>query len=407
MAGTGPHEVVVIGGGYAGLTAAARIGETASGVSLTLIDTKPEFVERIRLHEMAGGSTPRALPYEDFMTARHGRFVQAKVMSIDPGRRRVLIETDHKGQSEVAYDTLIYAPGSYTDRQTVPGADRHAVCLDMADGSAALYARLTGLARTGARTGGTVLIAGGGLTAIEAACEFGERMTDLRIILAPGRNFAPGTKPGDLSKAGFDHVIATLERLGVEIAAGARIARVQPDHVDMEDGSTIAFDVCLWAAGFLVPLLAADAGIEVTQSGQIVTDETLTSVSHPDILAVGDAAHVMTEIAGKCRMSCAAGRPMGEGAARTFDARLNGARPDAFTFGYSFRCISLGREDGLIQFVDATDQPVEDVWTGKRGAVWKEYICRRTLAGVGFDTDLGPPPNVLPELPPDTPPEIS
>ena len=407
MAGTGPHEVVVIGGGYAGLTAAARIGETASGVSLTLIDTKPEFVERIRLHEMAGGSTPRALPYEDFMTARHGRFVQAKVMSIDPGRRRVLIETDHKGQSEVAYDTLIYAPGSYTDRQTVPGADRHAVCLDMADGSAALYARLTGLARTGARTGGTVLIAGGGLTAIEAACEFGERMTDLRIILAPGRNFAPGTKPGDLSKAGFDHVIATLERLGVEIAAGARIARVQPDHVDMEDGSTIAFDVCLWAAGFLVPLLAADAGIEVTQSGQIVTDETLTSVSHPDILAVGDAAHVMTEIAGKCRMSCAAGRPMGEGAARTFDARLNGARPDAFTFGYSFRCISLGREDGLIQFVDATDQPVEEVWTGKRGAVWKEYICRRTLAGVGFDIDLGPPPNVLPELPPDTPPEIS
>ena len=98
---------------------------------------------------------------------------------------------------------------------------------------------------------------------------------------------------------------------------------------------------------------------------------------------------------------------MGEGAARTFDARLNGARPDAFAFGYSFRCISLGREDGLIQFVDATDQPVEEVWTGKRGAVWKEYICRRTLAGVGFDTDLGPPPNVLPELPPDTPPEIS
>jgi NADH dehydrogenase FAD-containing subunit len=403
MAGTGPHEVVVIGGGYAGLTAAARIGETASGVSLTLIDTKPEFVERIRLHEMAGGSTPRALPYEDFMTARHGRFVQAKVMSIDPGRRRILIETDNKRRSEVAYDTLVYAPGSYTDRQTVPGADRHAACLDTAEGSAALGGRLTDLARTG----GTVLIAGGGLTAIEAACEFGERLTGLKIILAPGRNFAPGTKPGDLSKAGFDHVIATLERLGVEISAGARIARVQPDHVEMEDGGTIAFDVCLWAAGFLVPPLAADAGIEVTESGQIVTDETLTSVSHPDILAVGDAAHVMTEIAGKCRMSCAAGRPMGEGAARTFDARLDGARPDAFTFGYSFRCISLGREDGLIQFVGATDQPVEEVWTGKLGAVWKEYICRRTLAGVGFDTDLGPPPDVPPELPPGTPPQIS
>ena len=90
---------------------------------------------------------------------------------------------------------------------------------------------------------------------------------------------------------------------------------------------------------------------------------------------------------------------MGELAARTVDARRNGAPPAAFDFSYSFRCISLGREDGLIQFVDATDRPVEKVWTGERGAVWKEYICRRTLAGVGFDDDLGPPP--------DTPPQIS
>jgi hypothetical protein len=71
-----------------------------------------------------------------------------------------------------------------------------------------------------------------------------------------------------------------------------------------------------------------------------------------------------------------------------------------FEFAYSFRCVSLGRDDGLIQFVDAQDRPVEEVWTGARGARWKEYICRRPLNGVGFDDDLGPPPdtpsNVLP-----------
>ncbi|MFT7572310.1 MAG: NADH dehydrogenase [Paracoccaceae bacterium] len=395
MADTDPHRVVVIGGGYAGLTTAARIGEAVPNVSLTLIDAKPEFVERIRLHEIAGGSSPRHLPYKDFMTARHGRFVQAKVAGIDPNRRQVKIDRGNAGRAEIAYDTLVYAPGSYTDRHAVPGADTNATCLDTTEGSAALGDRLTKLADSG----GSVLIAGGGLTAIEAACEFGERLPGLRIILAPGRNFAPGPDPGDLSRAGFDHVIATLQRLGVEISAGARIAHVHPDHAEMEDGGTIPFDVCLWAAGFLVPPLAADAGIEVTESGQVVTDSTLTSVSHPDILAVGDAAHVMTEFAGKCRMSCAAGRPMGELAAHTFTARLSGTPPGAFDFSYSFRCVSLGREDGLIQFVDATDRPVEQVWTGERGAIWKEYICRRTLAGVGFDDDLGPPP--------DTPPQIS
>lgn len=393
---TAPHRVVVIGGGYAGLTTAARIGEAACDVSLTLVDAKPEFVERIRLHEVAGGSTPRHLPYDDFMAVRHGQFLQAKVIGIDPDRRHVLIEQNEngQGQSTIAYDTLVYAPGSFTDRLAVPGADTNATCLDTTEGSAAFGDRLTELARTG----GTVLIAGGGLTAIEAACEFGERLPGLRIILAPGRNFGPGSDPGDLSKAGFDHVIATLQRLGVQISAGARIARVHPDHAEMEDGGTIPFDGCLWAAGFLVPSLAGDAGMEVTESGQIVTDSTLTSISHPDILAVGDAAHVMTDATGKCRMSCAAGRPMGELAAHTLAARLKETPADAFDFSYSFRCVSLGREDGLIQFVDAMDRPVEEVWTGERGAIWKEYICRRTLAGIGFDVDLGPPPDVPPQI---------
>lgn len=397
MAGTNPHKVVVIGGGYAGLTAAARIGETATDVSLTLIDAKSEFVERIRLHEVAGGSTPRHLPYADFMAARGGTFVQARIHGIDAIGREISIDRlgDGRGDDTIVYDTLIYAPGSYTDRQTVPGADRYATCLDTTEGAAALYAKLTALAETG----GTLLIAGGGLTAIEAACEFGERLTGLRIVLAPGRHFAPGEHPGDLSRAGHDHVEATLTRLGVEIEKGMRIACVHPDHAEMEDGSTIPFDVCLWAAGFLVSPLAAEAGIDVTENGQVITDTTLTSVSHPNILAVGDAAHVVIPVAGKSRMSCAVGRPMGELAARTFSNRAAGAPPNPFAFSYSFRCVSLGREDGLIQFVDATDRPVEQVWTGKRGAVWKEYICRRTLAGIGFDTDLGPPP--------DTPPQIS
>lgn len=395
MADSTDHHVVVIGGGYAGLTTAARIGEGASGAALTLIDAKTEFVERIRLHEVAGGSTPRHLPYDAFMAARGGRFVQARVLAIDPARRMVRLDGDQYDRDTIAYDTLVYAPGSYTDRHTVPGVYQYATCLDTTEESAALGTRLSELARTG----GTVVIAGGGLTAIEAACEFGERLAGLRIVLAPGRHFAPGTGPGDLSQAGFDHVTATLGRLGVEIADGARITRVHTDHAEMENGDSLPFDVCLWAAGFLVPPLAAEAGIEVMASGQVVTDETLTSVSHPDILAVGDAAHVTTHTAGKCRMSCAAGRPMGERAAHTFAARLDGASADSFDFSYSFRCISLGREDGLIQFVDAADRPVEQVWTGERGAVWKEYICRRTLAGVGFDDDLGPPP--------DTPPQIS
>lgn len=390
------HRIVVIGGGYAGLTTAARIGENAPSADIILVDAKDRFVERIRLHEVAGGSTERHLPYADFMTARNGRFVQARVMEIDTAAGNIRLAPGAIDTGTIAYDTLVYAPGSYTDMWTVPGVDRFATGLDTLEGCREMAAQLEALAKSGGR----VLIAGGGLTAIEAACEFGERLTGLNIVMAPGRNFGPGDTPGALSQAGFDHVAATLRRLDVDIISGARITRLEADHAVLENGDTIAFNLCLWAAGFLVPDLAAKAGIQVTTAGRIVTDETLASVSHPDILAVGDAAYVATETAGECRMSCAAGRPMGERAARTILSRLDGAPSDPFEFSYSFRCISLGREDGLIQFVDTRDRPVEQVWTGKRGAVWKEYICRRTLAGVGFDSpgDLGPPPDTPPQI---------
>ena len=387
-------RIVVLGGGYAGLTAAARIAEAGTGASVVLIDAKPHFTERIRLHEVAGGSTPRDLPYGPFMSARNGEFVQARVTAIDPDRKKLEIRREDGTRDVLNWDMLVYALGSRTDLDRVPGAAEHAIGLDTTEDSNGLARTLTRLAESG----GTVLVAGGGLTAIEAACEFAERLPGLRVVMAPGRTFGPDPGPGGLSAAGHAHVLDTLARLKIEIVEGARISGLRRGRADLENGGRIPFDACVWGAGFAVPALAAEAGIDVNENGQIVTDETLASRSHPHILAVGDAAEVIVDPAGPCRMSCAVGRPMGERAAQTVLARLSDAAPAPFEFAYSFRCVSLGREDGLIQFVDAQDRPVEEVWTGARGARWKEYICRRTLNGVGFDDDLGPPPDTPPQI---------
>ena len=380
-----PPNIVVLGGGYAGLTAAARMAEAGTDAAVTLIDAKPQFVERIRLHEVAAGSTPRDLGYRAFMEARGGHFVQGRVTAIDPDKRLLRIDPREDGPPETGYDKLVYALGSHTDLHRVPGAAAHAVGLDTTDGSVKLATTLDELSKSG----GTVLIVGGGLTAIEAACEFAERLPGLKVAIAPGRAFGPDAGPGGLSEPGHDHVVATLRRLKVDIIDGTRITEVEAGRARLEDGRSVPFDACVWGAGFVVPNLARTAGISVNDAGQIVTDETLTSVSHPDIVAVGDAAEVIVEPAGVCRMSCAAGRPMGERAAQTVLASLTGEPSAAFEFAYSFRCVSLGRDDGLIQFVDTQDRPVDEVWTGARGARWKEYICRRTLNGVGFDDDLG------------------
>ena len=367
-------NIVVLGGGYAGLTAAARLAE--AGLAPILIDAKDEFVERIRLHEAAAGSTPRSLPYAPFLAARGGKFRRARVAALDADRRTLRLSDGDL----VTYDVLVYAVGSATMRPP------HSIGLDsLADARAALPAG-----------GGKLLIVGGGLTGIEASAEFAERRPDIAVTLAAGGGMRASNAPGGISRGGIAHVREVLERLRVTILDGAWIEGVAPGRATLRDGRNVAFDACVWAAGFAPSALARAAGLAVTASGKAIADRMLRSVSHPDIVAIGDCAEAIADPGGPCRMSCAVGRPMGQAAADAVRALAGGAAPAPFAFGYAFRCMSLGRTDGLIQFVDAQDRPTSDIWTGARAARWKEYICRRTLNGIGLDPDLGPAPDVPP-----------
>lgn len=389
MASMENPEIVVVGGGYAGLTAAARLGEAGLGGRVTLIDAKDRFVERIRLHEVAAGGVPLDLAYRPFLAQRGITFVQGRVETLDPARYALSVTAAGGTPMEISYDLMVLALGSHTDRSAVPGAAEYAHALDSLEGAEAV----ADIAR---QNGARLLIVGGGLTGIEAAAEFAERLPGAAVTLAPGSALRAVTGPGGVSPGGMAHVRNTLDRFGVSIVEGSRVERVSAGEAVLGDGRSIGFDVCLWAAGFRPPPLARDAGLTVNAQDQIVTDTTLRSVSHPDILAVGDAAEIDGGPGGLCRMSCAAGRPQGEAAAKVVLAAVSGGDAAAFSFGYTFRCVSLGRTDGLIQFVDEQDRPAQEFWGGERAARWKEYICRRTLQGVGFNPELGPPPDEPP-----------
>ncbi len=173
------HRVVVIGAGYTGATAAGRLARRLRGedVSITLVNAEPDFVERVRMHQLAVGQTLRPRPFDEMFAGTGVELRLGRVTGIDVDRKTVTV-TGADGPSDLEYDTLVYALGSAWNTQGVPGVTEHAHEIAGRNGAVRLRDRLAALA-----PGSPVTVVGGGLTGVEAATELAETRPDLDVSL--------------------------------------------------------------------------------------------------------------------------------------------------------------------------------------------------------------------------------
>ncbi|MGB3441037.1 MAG: FAD-dependent oxidoreductase [Actinophytocola sp.] len=354
-------RIVVLGGGYSGQIA-ARLAARAKDVSVTLVNDRDRFVERVRLHQFAAGQDLREHSLADLVAGTGVRLVVDRATAIDTGDRAVVLA----GGERLPYDTLVYALGSRMDLESVPGAAEHAGTVAVAEEAERLRARL--------RDGDVVTVVGGGLTGIEAATELAEQRPELKVRLVTA-----GALGAALSEKGRRHLRRTFTRLGIELREEVNVGEVRADGVVLAGGEHVPSDVVVWTTGFTVPSLAGEAGLAVDGHGRMVVDETMRSTSHPDVYGVGDAAAVRRQNGQELRMACATGLPAAQQAIRALLARRDGKDPKPFRFRYVNQCISLGRRDGLVQFVNADDEPKEAVLTGRVAALYKETVVRAAL----------------------------
>jgi NADH dehydrogenase len=360
-------RVIVAGAGYAGMRAAFRLARKSRGlpVEITLVNAADHFVERVRLHQLAADQPLKQISIPKLAKGTGVQFVQGWITELDPIHKRLAVKTS-AGERWLDYDKLVYALGSYTDQNILPGVADHTLSVSTEATARTLRERLPEIAAGG----GHVVVVGGGLTGIESATEIAEAYPGLKVKLVTA-----GTFGGDLSVKGSQHIRTAFRRHRIELADQTRVTAVHSGELETTTG-TIAFDLCLWAGPFTAPPLAGDSGLTVNGRGQILVDEHLRSVSHPDIFAIGDAAGLENAVDITIRMACATGVPMGGYVADQILAELDGKSLRPYHFNYYVRCISLGRRDGLIQFVKPDDTPVEFVLTGRGAARFKETICR-------------------------------
>ncbi|MDQ0746731.1 NADH dehydrogenase [Streptomyces africanus] len=372
------HRIVVLGAGYAGAIAAGRLARRLhrEDVAITLVNAEPDFVERVRMHQLATGQDLRPRPLGEMFAGTGVALKIAKVTGVDVDRKAVaVVDANGPGEpeaEELEYDTLVYALGSGWNDQGVPGAAEHAHQIAGRPGALRLRERLARL-----DAGESVVVVGGGLTGLEAATEIAEARPDLDVALA-----ARGELGDWLSPKGRRHLRKVFDKLGITVHEHALVTGVEADRVSTAGGETIPAAVTVWTTGFAVHPIAQATTLDVTDTGRIVVDGTMRSVSHPDVYAVGDAALAMGPGDKPLRMSCASGTPMAWQAADAIAARLTGGKLPNAPLRYFNQCISLGRGEGLIQYVTADDRSVRAALTGRLAAVYKELVCKGAVWGV-------------------------
>lgn len=130
------YDIIIIGGGYAGVMCALRLSAKLQKTNLTiaLINPRQEFVERIRLHEnlaVLHTKNKRSFNIKELLEARGVNFITGKVEIIDRVESCVRLRKENAEPENLRYERLVIAAGTYSQRTNTPGLSEYAYTMDV------------------------------------------------------------------------------------------------------------------------------------------------------------------------------------------------------------------------------------------------------------------------------------
>jgi len=303
-----PH-VVVLGGGFGGLTFCQHFRHPSARV--TIVDRTNHYLFQPLLYQVAtaGLSAPEiAQPIRSILAQRPNITVLLdEVIGFDLAQRRVALN-----QTTLQYDYLVLALGSCTSYFGHTEWEQFAPGLKSLDDALRIRSRVLLAFEKAENTGDaaerdqlmTIVIVGGGPTGVELAGAFAElartvlrrdfRRIDpaqARIILIEAAPTLLTHLPPDLSQT----AARQLQKLGVQVRTATPVKAIRDKEVELANGEIIHTENIIWAAGVSATPLTKKLGVELDRAGRVKVNPDLSLPDRPEVFAIGDMALVLGE----------------------------------------------------------------------------------------------------------------
>jgi len=379
------HRVVIIGGGFGGLSVAKRLKHLPAQV--TLLDRQNYHLFQPLLYQVATGALSPAniaAPLRNVLRKQKNTTVLlGEAVRIDAPNRQVILS-----DGKIPYDTLIIAAGSTHQYYGHDEWEKFAPPLKTIEDATDTRARIL-LAFEAAeretdpakrRAWMTFVVVGGGPTGVELAGALAEIARDTlkhdfrsidpaqsTILLVETADRVLPPYPPPLSESARK----TLARLGITVRTGTTVMTINEHGVTIKDGEkteTIPSRTVLWAAGVLgSPLgrsLAAEAGATLDRAGRVIVEPDFSVAGHPEIFVIGDLAHFKgtdgKPLPGVAQPAIQAGRYV----AKAIERRLRGEKIEPFHYADKGNLAEIGRAAAVadLGWIRLTGFPAWFIW---------------------------------------------
>jgi NADH dehydrogenase len=356
-------RVVIVGAGFGGLAAARELAD--ADVDVLMINRTNYHGFWPLLYQVAtAGLEPESIAYPVRAILRRYRnadFLLAEVNGVDFEQRAVLTDV-----GPVMYDYLVLAAGSTTNFFGNERFERYTLGMKDLDEAQRLRNHIltcfehavaeTDPARRAALL--TFVVVGGGPTGVELAGAFIELIRhvmrkdypvlDVRqahVVLVEATDRVLATFPESLQRAALDR----LRRMGVDVRLSAPVADTRPGVLVFKDGTELAAETIVWAAGVRASPLAEALGVTLGRGARVKVEPTLTLPGHPEVFVIGDMAYLEGYRPGvPYPMVAPVAIQMGEQAARNIIARTRRNPMKPFRYFDKGQMATIGRSAAVL-----------------------------------------------------------